>query len=262
MPSGGNKKLELVDTHCHVDVDAFDPDRCEVIAAAHAAGVTAIVVPAIDASGWRALLDLCALDPILHPALGLHPFFVAQHRDAHLAELERLIVESRPIAVGEIGLDFYRRDLDRERQQSLFRGQLELAAAAKLPVLIHARKSHDQVLAAVRRVRLPGGIAHAFSGSLQQAWKYIELGFKLGFGGMLTFERSTRLRALARALPLEALVLETDAPDMTVAAHRGGRNSPEYLPHVLAALATVRGEDPALVAAQTTANARELLGLR
>ena len=163
--------------------------------------------------------------------------------------------------MGEIGLDFFLPDLDPERQQVLFEAQLELAAAAGLPVLIHARKSHDQVLAALKRTRVPGGIAHAFSGSLQQARKYIDLGFKLGFGGMLTFERSRKLRALARDLPLAAIVLETDAPDLTVAAHRGERNSPEYLPDVLAALSEARGEAQELVAAQTTRNACELLGI-
>lgn len=252
----------MIDTHCHLDVEAFDPDRAEVIAAARNAGVGAMVVPGISAEGWGALLSLCASEADLYPALGLHPIFLERHRDAHLSELERLIDELRPIAVGEIGLDFFLRDLDRERQRTLFEAQLELAAAASLPVIIHARKSHDQVLAALKRIRVPGGIAHAFNGSRQQAGKYMDLGFKLGVGGMLTFERSTKLRALARNLPLEALVLETDAPDMAVAAHRGERNSPEFLPDVLAALADVRREAPALVAAQTTRNARELFGLQ
>ncbi len=251
----------VIDTHCHLDVEAFDPDRGEVISRSRALGIVAMVVPAIHAGGWRGLLDLCGSAPDLYPALGLHPVFLERHRDADLAELERLIEAVRPVAVGEIGLDFFLPDLDRERQQVLFEAQLELAAAAGLPVLIHARKSHDQVLAALKRTRVPGGIAHAFSGSLQQARKYIDLGFKLGFGGMLTFERSRKLRALARDLPLAAIVLETDAPDLTVAAHRGERNSPEYLPDVLAALSEARGETQELVAAQTTRNACELLGI-
>lgn len=253
--------IELIDTHCHLDVEEFDPDRSDVIAAARAAGVSAMVVPAIHATAWRRLLDLCASEPNLYPALGLHPVYLEQHLEEHLAELQRLIEETRPVAVGEIGLDFFLRDLDRKRQEALFEAQLELAAAAGLPVLIHARKSHDEVLAALRRVRVRGGIAHAFSGSLQQARKYLDLGFRLGFGGMLTFERSTKLRALARELPLEAIVLETDAPDMTVAAHRGERNSPAYLPDVLSAMAQVRGQDPEVVAAETTRNARDLLGI-
>lgn len=253
--------MALIDTHCHLDVAEFDADRPEVIACARAAGVTGIVVPAIHAAGWPGLTALCAGEPDLYPALGLHPVYLDQHRDADLAELERRIAETRPVAVGEIGLDFFLRDLDRARQQALFEAQLAIARTAGLPVLIHARKSHDQVLGTLRRIPVPGGIAHAFSGSLEQARQYLDLGFCLGFGGMLTFERSRKIRALAQALAIEAIVLETDAPDLTVAAHRGERNSPEYLPDVLAALAEVRGEDPAALAAATTANARALLGL-
>jgi TatD DNase family protein len=253
--------MELIDTHCHLDVEEFDADRGEVLGRARAAGVAAILVPAIHAAGWPRLLALCDGEPDLHPALGLHPIYLGQHREEDLAALERLIADRPPVAVGEIGLDYFVRELDRTRQQDLFGAQLDIAAAAGLPVVIHARKSHDQVLAALRRRRLVGGIAHAFSGSLQQAEQYVDLGFRLGFGGMLTFERSRRIRALARALPVEAIVLETDAPDLTVAAHRGERNSPEYLPDVLAALAEVRGEDPAALAVQTTRNARAVFGL-
>jgi TatD DNase family protein len=138
---------------------------------------------------------------------------------------------------------------------------LNIAREADLPVILHVRRAHDATLATLKQSRLKGGIAHAYSGSLEQARQYVDLGFRLGFGGMLTFERSTKLRRLARELPLEAIVLETDAPDLTVASHRGERNSPEYLPECLAALAEVRGEDPASVAARTTANARAVFGL-
>ena len=253
--------MELIDTHCHLDVRDFDRDRAQVIVGARRAGVAAFVVPAIQAAGWPGLLRLCAAEPDLYPALGLHPVFLPQHRTEELGSLERLLESERPVAVGEIGLDFFLPDLDREHQQALFEAQLRLAAAAALPVLLHVRKAHDQVLAALRRIRVVGGIAHAFSGSLQQAHRYIDLGFKLGFGGMLTFDRSRKLRALARELPAESLVLETDAPDLTVAAHRGERNSPEYLPDCLLALAAARDEEPAAVAARTTGNAREALNL-
>jgi TatD DNase family protein len=251
----------LIDTHCHLDVEEFDPDRDQVLAAARAAGLVGIVVPGIHAAGWPRLLRLCASAPDLHPALGLHPVYLAQHRPEHIGDLERALSGVRPMAVGEIGLDFHEPDLDPARQQSLFEAQLALAKAAGLPVLLHVRKAHDQVLATLKRMRVRGGIAHAFNGSLQQAHQYLDLGFRLGFGGMLTFERSLKLRPLARALPIEAIVLETDAPDLTVAAHRGERNSPAYLPDVLAALAEVREADPAELAAQTTRNARDLLGL-
>jgi len=252
-------RVEIIDTHCHLDVGEFDADRSVVIDRARSRGVAGFVVPAIDREGWEGLLCLCLSAPDLHPALGLHPVYIDRHRDSHLRDLEQWLEQERPVAVGEIGLDYWVPDLDRERQMALFEAQLGLARNADLPVLLHVRKAHDPVIAALRRTTVKGGIAHAFNGSIQQAHQYIDLGFKLGFGGMLTFERSTKLRALARALPLESLVLETDAPDMTVAAHRGERNSPEYLPDCLHAMAEVRDQDPAYVAERTTANARQLL---
>jgi TatD DNase family protein len=253
--------MELIDTHCHLDVVEFDADRDAVIARSRAAGLVGIVVPAIRADGWEDLLSLCDSADDLYPALGLHPVYLDQHRQEDLEALERAVAEHRLLAIGEIGLDFYLEDLDRTRQQALFEAQLAIAKSAGLPVLLHVRKAHDEMLATLRRIRVKGGIAHAFNGSLQQAQQYLELGFRLGFGGMLTFTRSSRLRRLAAELPGEAIVLETDAPDMTGAAHRGERNSPEYLPDVLQALAEIRGEDPGRLAALTTANARAVLGI-
>jgi TatD DNase family protein len=253
--------MRLVDTHCHLDVADFDGDRPAVLSAARAAGVEAIVVPGIDAAGWDRLLALCASDDGLYPALGLHPVYLQRHRDADLAALERRVDLERPVAIGEIGLDFHLPDADPEPQLALCRAQLRIAQAAGLPVLLHVRKAHDAMLGLLRETPVVGGIAHAFNGSLQQAQHYLDLGFCLGFGGMLTFERSTRLRRLAAELPLEAIVLETDAPDLTVASHQYERNSPAYLPEVLQALAAARDADPAKVAAQTTANALRLLAL-
>lgn len=253
--------MELIDTHCHLDVAEFDPDRSAVLARARANGVAAIVVPGVLAPGWDYLLRFCGGEPDLYPALGLHPVYLEQHQQTDLAALERLLAGQRPVAVGEIGLDYFVTGLDRQRQQALFEAQLAMAQAANLPVILHVRKAHDPVLMTLRRIRVPGGIAHAYNGSLQQAQQYIDLGFKLGFGGMLTYERSRRLRELARRLPAEAIVLETDAPDLTVARHRGSRNSPEYLPDCLAALAEARGESLEALACQTSANARDALGL-
>lgn len=254
--------MELIDTHCHIDVEEFALDRAEVLARSRAAGVRGQVVPAIHQPGWDFLLALCRWEDDLYPALGLHPIYLPVHRPEHLEQLGHLLAGERPLAVGEIGLDYFVEGLDRAAQQALFEAQLRLAEEFALPVLLHVRKAHDQVLATLRRLRFSqGGIAHAFSGSRQQAEQYLALGFKLGFGGTLTYERSSRIRALARELPLTAMVLETDAPDIPTAAHRGERNSPEYLPEVLAALAEVRGEAPAALAAATCANARAVLRL-
>ena len=253
--------MELIDSHCHLDLPVFDHDRAAVIDRCHERGVTGFVVPGVQAAGWQPLWRLSTQVPGLYPAFGLHPVFLETHDTGDVAALETLLGRHRPVAIGEIGLDYHVAGLDRERQQSLFESQLEIARTAGLPVILHVLKAHDRVLSTLKRIPVSGGIVHAFNGSLQQAQQYAALGFGFGFGGMLTFPRSNRLRALARDLPLESIVLETDAPDMTVMQHRGERNSPEYLPYCLAALAEVRAAAPDEVARITTQNVRELLGL-
>lgn len=253
--------MQLVDTHCHIDTEAFDADREQVLQRASELGVRQLVVPAIDAAHWAGLIELCDVQPGLFPALGLHPVFLAAHAADDVAALEKMIEKHRPVAVGEIGLDYYVRELDRDQQQVLFEAQLEVARDADLPVILHVRKAHDQVLATLRRIPVRGGTVHAFNGSLQQARHYMNLGFKLGFGGMLTYPRSKKIRQLAGDLPIDVIVLETDAPDMTVSAHQGERNSPEYLPDCLQALAEVRDAGPDELARQTTHNARAVFSL-
>lgn len=253
--------MELFDTHCHLDVEAFDSDRAQVLQRARELGVQNILVPGIEAAHWNALLKLCETEAGLYPALGLHPVFLEKHRTEHLAQLENLIETDRPVAVGEIGLDFYDREADRDKQRRLFEAQLAIARNARLPVVLHVRKAHDEILSCLKRIPVAGGTVHAFSGSEQHARHYIDMGFKLGFGGTLTWERSRKIRALARSVPIEAIVLETDAPDMVVAQHAGERNSPEYLVHCLQALAEVRDSDPVAIAQQTTLNARTVFGL-
>ncbi len=254
--------MELFDTHCHLDVPEFDADRDAVVARTRAAGVSRMVVPAIDAEGWTDLVALCRREEGLFPALGMHPIYIVQHRDEHVDELRCWVERERPVAIGEIGLDFFIKETDRDRQQVIFEAQLDVAQQYRLPVLLHVRKAHEQVLQSLKKFSLVGGIAHAFNGSLPQAEQYLSLGFKFGFGGMLTYERSRKIRQLARELPLESLVLETDAPDMTPVSHHGERNSPEYLPEILHSLAEVRGMDCRELAAITTANALNLFRLR
>lgn len=251
----------LIDTHCHIDVEEFAADRDGVIARARAAGVVAQVVPGVTQAGWAHLLQVCRRHPGLYPALGMHPVYLDEHRPEHLAELKALVAQERPVAIGEIGLDYFVPGLDHAAQQALLEAQLKIARDADLPVILHVRKAIDPILATLRRIRVKGGIAHAFNGSRQQAEQFIALGFKLGFGGVATFERAQRIRRLLRELPPEAIVLETDAPDLAPAWYKGERNSPEYLPGILEIIADLRGEPPAQVAAQTTANAFAVLGL-
>ena len=181
------------------------------------------------------------------------------HQADDIKKLEKLVEETSPVAVGEIGLDFYIKDLDKDKQLALFEQQLVIAKNHNLPVILHVRKAHDQVLQLLKKIKVKGGFCHAFNGTLQHADKYIERGFKLGFGGTLTYANSTKIHQLAKALPLSSMVLETDAPDMVVESHRGQRNSPEYILDTLSALAKIRNEDIQLIAKQTTKNANDII---
>ena len=253
--------MHLFDSHCHLDVQEFDADREAVLQHSHELGVKEMLIPAVERKSWAHLLDFCRTHTGLYPALGLHPVYLEQHKQDDIAALEKAVSEYRPVAIGEIGLDYYLKELDRDAQQKLFEAQLCIARDACLPVILHVRKSYEQVMLTLKRLKIKSGIAHAFNGSLQQAQQYIDLGFKLGFGGTMTYDGSRNIHALAKSLPLQNIVLETDAPDMVVSAHRGERNSPEYLPQCLQALAYLRDEDPETVAAITTANAHQALNI-
>jgi TatD DNase family protein len=253
--------VELIDSHSHIDAPEFDADRDAVLARARAAGVVMQVVPAVGAAGWSALRDLAAAHPELKPAYGLHPMFLAEHLPAHLDALPAWIEREHPVAVGECGLDFFVDGLDPETQRGYFRRQLEIARDADLPLVLHARRAVDEVIASVRRVGKLRGVVHSFGGSAEQARQLHQLGFKLGFGGPITYERATRLRSLVAELPLEQLLLETDSPDQPLADHRGERNEPARLPQVLAAVARARGAAEEHIAEATCANARELFRL-
>jgi len=249
----------LIDSHCHLDAAEFDADRDAVQAAALAAGVGRIVVPGGAVDAFAKLKTSVARYPGCFAAYGIHPLYVMQAADADLDVLRRWLQTEKPVAVGEIGLDFYVDGIDPARQESFFVEQLKLARDFGLPVILHVRRAVDQVLKQLRRIRVAGGIAHAFNGSRQQADEFIKLGFKLGFGGAMTYAGSTRIRALAAALPLDSIVLETDAPDMAPAWLNGGRNSPVELPRIAAVLAELRGLPVPEIGERTTANAQAAL---
>ncbi|MEM7304530.1 MAG: TatD family hydrolase [Pseudomonadota bacterium] len=252
--------MNIIDTHCHLDFKIFDADREAVIRRARRDGVSGFVIPGVEWRTWDVLLEICQSSSDLHCALGLHPMFLQQHENWHVNELESYISEHKPVAVGEIGLDFYDRK-HTDRQIELFEMQLGVAQDVQLPVILHVRKAHEEVLACLKKFRIKAGIVHAFNGSVQQAERYLQYNFKFGFGGMLTYQRSTKLRKLASELSLESIVLETDSPDMAVEQHRGERNSPEYLPYCLKALAEIRNISLERVAELTTSNAQEVLEL-
>ena len=258
-----------IDTHCHLDAPEFAPDVDAVRAQARAAGVAHCVIPAVARSQWDAVRQLAHRHGDSY-ALGIHPLYTPQAADEDLealaAALARHQADPRLVAVGEIGLDGFVPGLDPARQWRFYRAQLQLARRFGLPVILHVRRSADRLLKGLREVPVRGGIAHAFNGSVQQAQAFIALGFKLGFGGAVTYERALQLRRLAQALPEDAIVMETDAPDIPphwlyrTAAERAagqpqGRNSPAELPRIGAEVAALRGLAPADWAARTRANA-------
>ena len=250
----------FIDTHCHLDAAEFDADRDAEYARAVAGGVTTLVVPAVSRESFAAVAATCARYPGCLPAWGLHPMYIGVHRPAHLADLRAQIETQRPVAIGEIGLDRFV-DLDYPTQEYFCIAQLKIAREFDLPVLLHCRRANDDLLRHLRRIGVRGGIAHAFNGSPQQADAFVKLGFKLGFGGAFTWPRANKLRRLAVDLPLDAIVLETDSPDMPPAWIGRGRNAPGELPRIAQTLAELRGLDIDTVAQATTRNARELFGL-
>ncbi|MGH8079202.1 MAG: TatD family hydrolase [Lysobacter sp.] len=251
----------LIDSHCHLDAAEFDRDRAQVVERAREAGVAAQVVPAIDAAGWPKLREVCAASDGLHPAYGLHPMYLDSHRPEHLQELRDWLERERPCAVGECGLDYFIEGLDREQQSLYFDAQLELAREFDLPVIVHARHAVDAVIAAIRRVGALRGVVHSYSGSEEQAQQLWKLGFSIGLGGPVTYDRAQRLRRIVAAMPIDFLLLETDAPDQPDAGIRGQRNEPARLAGICELIAGLRGETVDQVATATTANARRLFGL-
>jgi len=256
-----------IDTHCHLDAHEFGSESPQVAARAAAQGVAMIVVPAVERANFAIVRDLAATSPNASYALGIHPIYVPQATEDDLIALRDAVAlamnDPRFVAIGEIGLDFFLPMLCepamRVKQEHFLREQLKIARDFGLPVLAHVRRSQDIVLKHARQIRPNGGIAHAFNGSFQQAQGYIALGFKLGFGGAMTFTRALQIRRMATDLPLDAIVLETDAPDISPSWIHPGRNSPEELPRIGAVLAELRGLDIAQVAAATSANARAVL---
>jgi TatD DNase family protein len=269
-----------IDTHCHLDAAEFDADRSAVHAQARAAGVAHCVIPAVERANWDTVRQLAHASGDSY-ALGIHPLYVARAADDDLAALAAQLQahrdDPRLVAVGEIGLDYFVPELRTgalaERQEYVYREQLKLARQFGLPVLLHVRRSADRLLKHLRDLAAGKpwlGIAHAFNGSEAQARAFIQLGFRLGFGGAVTYERALQLRRLAATLPLDSLVLETDAPDIpphwlyTTAEQRQagrpqGRNTPTELPRIAAVVAQLRGMVPEALAQATTHNARHAL---
>lgn len=249
----------LIDTHCHLDDVSFDADRAAIVAEAMRLGVSKIIVPAIAKSNFDKVIALGRQFAICEYALGIHPMYVSQSDLTDLTSLKQYLSQHQPIAIGEIGLDYFVTKDNIALQQYFLIEQLKLASEFNLPVILHVRNAIDDVLKYLRQYPVKGGIAHAFNGSLQQAQQFIQLGFKLGFGGVMTYHKALKIRALAKKLPIDSIVLETDAPDMPPEwLGRKGRNAPTELPKIAAVLSQIRGCDEAQIMPKIKQNVQDV----
>ncbi len=253
--------MYLIDSHCHLDFKQFDQNREQILCHCQQLGIKGIIVPGVTADSWKKLLNICQQSALLRPALGLHPMFMEQHHPKHLIQLSESIFNHHLIAIGEIGLDFYIANHDKNSQIHVFTEQLKIAQQTELPVLLHVRKAHEQTISLLKQYPLTGGIVHAFSGSLQQAKQYQDLGFVLGIGGAITHPRATRLRTMVGQLDLSSIVLETDAPDMPLHLMKQPYNTPENITVILDTLTALRSESKKEIASTTTANCHRVLKL-
>ncbi len=256
-----------IDTHCHLDAGEFAGEESLVAERAAQLGVSWIVIPTVERANFSTVATLARQQANCVYALGIHPMYVPQAEEDDLAALrdavETAMQDPRFVAIGEVGLDFFMPGFSdsplREKQEYFYSEQLKIARDFDLPVLLHVRRSQDMILKYLRRIRVPGGIAHAFNGSQQQAQSFLRLHFKLGFGGAMTFARALQIRRLASVLPADAIVLETDAPDISPTWRHPQRNSPEELPRIGEVMAELRGMSTAALAKITSENARQVL---
>lgn len=252
--------IKLFDSICHLDFPVFDKDRDSIIDRMPKVGIEGILIAGVTQPGWRKIRQLAAIKPKVYSAIGLHPSYISEHSKKNIRDLE-LAVGMKPLwAIGEIGLDYYDENHDRKKQIDLFSTQIQIAKAAKLPVILHVRKAHEDVLIYLKALDFKeGGIVHAFNGSMQQAQRYMDLGFKLSFGGAMTYPNATRLRDLAKNLPLDAMVLETNAPDMKPKNCTKDHNTPFQIFDVFHEICELRNETPEVIAATTLKNSKSIL---
>lgn len=241
----------FIDTHCHFDFPPFTGDESASLQRACEAGVGSIIVPATEAANFTRVLALAQTYPPLFAALGLHPIVIEHHNDDALDRLQQ-VLEKRPqklVAVGEIGLDLYRDDPQFDKQERVLDTQLQLAKRYELPVILHSRRTHDKLAMHLKHHALPRtGVVHGFAGSMQQAERFVQLGYKIGVGGTITYPRASKTREVMARLPLESLLLETDAPDMPLNGFQGQPNRPEQVVGVFDVLCQLRPEPADVIA--------------
>jgi len=252
---------KLIDSHVHADDSRLSDDFPAVMARARQAGVIGQVIPAVTREHWPRIRQYVAEHKDLYACYGLHPCFMAQHHADDIQALPQWLGKERPVAVGECGLDYSIADVNKSEQQACFGAQLALAREFRLPIVVHAHRAVEDVIKMIKASGHNSGMVHSFNGSLQQAHKLIDCGFMMSFGGAVTYDRATKLREVFASLPLDSVLLETDAPDQPDAKHKGERNEPAYLQDVWKTLSELREESALTVAKKTTANAKALFKL-
>ncbi|RDH82605.1 MAG: DNAase [endosymbiont of Galathealinum brachiosum] len=251
----------IIDSHCHIDFEDFDNDREQVINRATAENINKIIVPGVTKNNWNKIKSCCEEYSGLYPCYGLHPYFINKHQKSDIDDLISWIEINKPVAIGECGLDFFLKNLDLQLQTYYFEKQLDIALDYNLPVVIHARKSTESVIKAIKQRPGLRGMIHSYSGSYEQALQLIKLGFYLSFGGPVTYEKSSRLRKLVQQLPLEAILVETDAPDQPVANAKERRNEPLFILEVIHNIAKLHNTSDEIISNITSKNSCELFNL-
>ena len=252
---------DIIDSHCHLDFEDFDSDREEVIERARDKGIKQIVIPGVKRSSWHVIREICDKNLHIHACYGLHPYLAGEHTDDDIIQLRYWLDNNDNVAVGECGLDYRNNQADKSVQLKFFNAQIEIAHTASKPVVVHSVHATEDVINLLRRYPGIRGMVHSYSGSYEQAMQLIQLGIYISFGGAITYHNAKKLRAIAGKIPLDSILLETDAPDQADADHFSQRNEPAYLVNVLKCLTELRDEPIEEIAAQTTRNARELFGI-
>ena len=250
-------KLQLIDSHCHLDFEVFDSDREQVLQRAKNQHITDIIIPGTERKYWQRISKLCN-DKNLHACYGLHPYWINSHTKKDLTELDSYIDENKSIALGECGLDFRPQQANKDVQIEYYEAQLDIAAHHQLPVVIHSVKATESIIKSVKKHKNLSGMVHSFSGSIEQAKQLIDLNFYISISGSVTHENAKKLREVTTEIPLTSLLLETDAPDQPDSKNKNSRNEPAYLINTLDTIAELREETREDIAFQTTSNAKRL----
>jgi len=252
---------QLIDSHCHLDFEIFDNDREQVLQRAKECNISNAIIPGTERNYWQRIKKLCSEHQQLHACYGLHPYWAGKHKKQDIEQLTKFIEINHPVALGECGLDFRPQQADKKTQLYFFEAQLEIAENNQLPLVIHSVKATEAVIQLIKKFKNLNGMIHSYSGSLEQARQLIELNFFISIGGSVTYDNTSKVKKVAREIPLSSLLLETDAPDQPDQKHSGKRNEPAYLVNTLDVIAEIRDEAKEDIARQTTANAKKLFGI-